>query len=315
MKIVLWASPASRRAMEARLKQISGATLVNAANEAEVIAALPDADVITLQVFNYTPAIAQAVRENAPKLRFFQLLTVGYDRLLKEKIPGTLAIATAGDSLSPVVAEHALSLILALMRRVPEALTLQGQRKWDASMMGRMASLDRKTVAVVGHGSIGSEIGRMAKAFGARVIGLSRSAKPSPHAEVVRPIAELDAVLGEADVVAIATPLTDETTGMFDAARIARMKDGAFLINISRGPVADTNAIAAALASGKLAGAGLDVTDPEPPPPDHPIWSAPNVILTPHVAVGGASQALAAFAGDNIERFMRGEPVKAPLKL
>ena len=93
------------------------------------------------------------------------------------------------------------------------------------------------------------------------------------------------------------------------------MKDGAFLVNIARGPVADTTALAAALVSGKLAGAGLDVTDPEPPPPDHPIWTAPNLILTPHVAVGGASAALAAFAGDTIERFMRGEPPQAVVKL
>ncbi len=315
MRIVLWASPASRRAMNARLTQIAGAAVINATSEAEVLAALSEADVLTLQVFNYTAAIAKAARENAPKLRFFQLLTVGYDRLLKEKIPDTLTIATAGESLSPVVAEHALALILALQRRVPESLTLQAQRKWDSSVMGRMASLDRKTIAVVGFGSIGREIGRMAKAFGARVIGVSRSAKPSPHADVVRPIKELDAVLAEADIVAIATPLTDETKGMFDAARIARMKDGAFLVNIARGPVADTTALAAALVSGKLAGAGLDVTDPEPPPPDHPIWTAPNLILTPHVAVGGASAALAAFAGDNIERFMRGEPPQAVVKL
>ena len=209
MRIVTWASPASRRAMDARLKQVAGAELINATSEAEVLAALSDADVLTLQVFNYTTAIAKAVRESAPKLRFFQLLTVGYDRLRKEKIPETLTIATAGESLSPVVAEHALALILALQWRVPEALTLQAQRKWDSSVMGRMASLDRKTVAVVGFGSIGSEIGRMAKVFGARVIGLSRSAKPSPHADAVRPIAQLDAVLAEADIVAIATPLTD----------------------------------------------------------------------------------------------------------
>lgn len=308
MRVVLWATPASKPAMEKRFGRVKGLDLVSVDSADAVIAALPQAEVLALQVFNYTPAVAQAVREgHAPKLRLIQILTVGYDRLQKEKIPPQIMVATAGDSLGTVVAEHAIGLTLALLRRTPEMLAMQARRHWGNDVMGRMGSLDGRTVAVVGFGAIGREIGRLSQAFGARSIGLSRSATPHPSGDEVRSMTRLDETLAEADVVAVATPLTDETRGLFDAERFARMKRGALFINIARGPVVVTEALIAALESGHLAGAGLDVADPEPPPPDHPLWTAPNLILTPHCAVAGGAYRLAEFVGDNLERIMRGE--------
>jgi len=315
MRVLLWATPASRPAVTARLRRIEGLDLVSVDNEQAVIDALPDAEVLALQVFHYTPAVAAAVRETAKKLRLIQILTVGYDRLVNAGIPPHITLATAGDSLGTVVAEHTLTLMLSLLRRVPEALAMQGKRQWDSGMMGRMTSLDGKTVAVVGFGAIGREIGRLSKAFGSHVIGLSRSATPHPSADEVMPVTRLAEALARADIVAVATPLTGETRGMFDAARFEQMKTGAFLINIARGPVVDTTALMDALTSGKLAGAGLDVTDPEPPPPDHPLWTLPNVILTPHVAVAGGSYRLAEFVGASFEGMMRGEPPLSVIRL
>ena len=138
---------------------------------------------------------------------------------------------------------------------------------------------------VVGMGGIGSEIARRAKGFDMRVLATVRSARPAPdYVDELGTAADMDRYLAEADVVAVALPLTDETRGLFDAERFALMKAGAYFLNIGRGPIVDTDALLAALQSGHLAGAGLDVTDPEPLPADHPLWRQPKVIITPHVA-------------------------------
>jgi phosphoglycerate dehydrogenase-like enzyme len=310
MRVVVWPSPLIRTAVERRLREIAGLDVVMVDAEAAAIAALPDADAMMLPAFHYTPAFARAVREHAKRLRLIQLQTAGYDRLINEKIPSGITIAAVGDSLALVVAEHATMLLLALSRQLPQALALQARRQWDNSLIQRMASLDRKVVAIVGFGAIGRETGRLAKAFGASVVGISRAPQPHPHADEVAPLANLDAVLARADAVVIAIALTDTTRGLFDRARIARMKNGAFLVNIARGAVVDSLALAEALTSGKLAGAGLDVTDPEPPPDDHPLWQAPNLIITPHVAVGGGGMRVVGFIAENFARATRGE---APL--
>jgi phosphoglycerate dehydrogenase-like enzyme len=310
MRVMVWPSPLIRAAVARGLEAIPGLDVVMVDQEPAAIAALPEADAVMLPSFHYSPAFAQAVREHAKRLRLIQLQTAGYDRLLNEKVPSSITVAAVGDSFALVVGEHAIMLLLALLRQLPQALALQANREWDNSLIRRMANLDRKVVAVVGFGAIGRETGRLAKAFGASVIGISRAPQPHPHADEVAPLADLDAVLARADAVVISIALTDATRGLIDRARIARMKKGAFLVNIARGAVVDSLALAEALASGKLAGAGLDVTDPEPPPPDHPLWQAPNLIITPHVAVGGGGMRVVGFIVENFARMMRGE---APL--
>ena len=309
-RVLLWSAPISRAAVESELKKLPGVDLVSVASADDAIAQMASADVAVLPVFNYTPALANAVRASA-RLRFLQLLTIGYDRLLTDKPQDSLSIASAGDSLSPAVAEHAVALMLALGRRIHEAQTNAAQQKWDSTQNTRMFSLDGKTIAIVGFGAIGKEAALRLRPFGAHVIGISRTAAPSDLADEVAPASELDAILPRADIVMLSTPLTDATRRLFDASRIARMKKGAVLINIARGQIVDTHAMVEALQSGQLGGAGLDVTDPEPIPADHPLWRAPNAIVTPHVAAAGGYRRLGLFAAANVAAFLRGETPKA----
>ncbi len=308
--VLLWCAPISRTAVEAELRKLTDIDLVSVTSADDAIAQVGDADIVVLPVFHYSPALANAIRASS-KLRLLQLLTIGYDRLLLDKPQGGLAIASAGDSLSPAVAEHAVAMMLALGRRLTEAQANLAQQKWDGSQNARMFSLDGKSVAIVGFGAIGREAAIRLRAFGAHIIGVSRTAPTSDLVDESVGVHDLDSILGRADVVMLATPLTDQTRNMFNSARIARMKKGAVLINIARGQIVDTNALTAALQSGHLGGAGLDVTDPEPLPADHPLWRAPNVVITPHVAAAGGYRRLGIFAAENVAAFLRGETPKA----
>jgi phosphoglycerate dehydrogenase-like enzyme len=165
---------------------------------------------------------------------------------------------------------------------------------------------------IVGIGGIGSEIAQRAHAFGMRIIATRRSDTPAPdYVERVGKPNELAAMLPEADVVAICVPLTSETENLFDDAMIRRMKPGAYVINIARGRIINTDALIAALKEGRLAGAALDVTDPEPLPAGHALWSAPNVLITPHIAADGelTDQRWWALYKENLRRFGAGEPL------
>jgi len=173
-------------------------------------------------------------------------------------------------------------------------------------------ALDGRTLLVVGLGGIGTEIARRGHGFGMRVLGIRRSDDPGPDfVERVGKPDELAAFLAEADVVALAVPLTAETEGMIDATALAAMRPGGYLLNIARGQVVDQDALLAALRSGQLAGAGLDVTDPEPLPPDHQLWRQPNVVITPHIASRAelTTERGQALLVENLRRFGAGEPL------
>ena len=165
---------------------------------------------------------------------------------------------------------------------------------------------------VVGIGGIGTEIAQRAHGFGMRVIATRRSETPAPaYVEKVGKPGDLMAMLPEADVVAVCVPLTAETEGMISEEAFAAMKPGAYLINIARGRIVDTDALVKALESGRLAGACLDVTDPEPLPEGHPLWKQQNVIITPHIAADGelTEERSAALFTENLRRFGAGEPL------
>jgi phosphoglycerate dehydrogenase-like enzyme len=173
-------------------------------------------------------------------------------------------------------------------------------------------ALEGRTMLVVGLGGIGSEIARRAHGFGMRVLATRRSDTPGPtYVERVGRPGDLLAMLREADVVAVCVPLTTETRGQFDARAFDAMKAGAILVNIARGPVVDTDALIDALRRGHLAGACLDVTDPEPLPVESPLWSMRNVVITPHVASRAElteTRRQALFI-ENMRRFGAGEPL------
>jgi phosphoglycerate dehydrogenase-like enzyme len=168
------------------------------------------------------------------------------------------------------------------------------------------------TLAIVGYGSIGRAFARLVRPFGMRIIGLRRNSEPDPLVDEMLPVGELNAVLARADVMLVAAPYSKATDKMIGAAQFAACRKGALLINLARGGLVDQRALAEALINGKLGGAAVDVTHPEPLPADDPFWDCPNLILTPHVA--GASgpvgrERLAAFVAANVGRFVAGNPV------
>ena len=212
---------------------------------------------------------------------------------------------------APAMSEHVFAMLLSLTRQLPRFRAAQEAGVWSRDSKG-MTALSGRTLLVVGLGSIGSEVARRAQAFDMRVLATSRTAKETPpYVDHLGPASELDELLPQADVVVIALPLTAETRGLFGAERLARLRPGAYLINVARGAIVDGEALAAALAGGRLAGACLDVTDPEPLPPEHPLWKLANVVITPHVSaqaeITGARRR--ELLQENLRRFAAGEPL------
>ena len=207
----------------------------------------------------------------------------------------------------PACAEHALALMLAVGRRLPVHMR--------AESWGRESSefrLDGKTIVVVGTGGIGSALVPMVAPLGMRMIGVNRSGRPLEGAERTVTVDELGGVLGVADFVVIAAALTEATRNLFDKEMLGAMKPSAWLVNVARGGLVDTDALVAALESGSIGGAALDVTEPEPLPDGHPLWSLDNCMITPHVANTWA-MGLAALPGlvrHNVEAFAEGKPLE-----
>ncbi len=204
------------------------------------------------------------------------------------------------------VAEHALALLLAGLRQINTAVT----RHWDKERIDTsVRSLHGSTVAIVGAGGIGASLGPRLKACGARVVAVNRSGREVPGADEVRRSAELDSVWSSVDHVVLAAPSTPETRHMINAESLAALPDHAWIVNVARGPLVDEEALYRALVGGEIAGAALDVTDPEPPAEDHPLWSLPNVIITPHVAnpASGLTREMAPWMAENVRRFAAGE--------
>jgi phosphoglycerate dehydrogenase-like enzyme len=310
VNVAFWPSYAGEE-IAAALREVPGVELALAADAAELAAAAPAMEALVIGAQFYDAALAGMLRARAGRLRFIQTFTAGYEGLQMHGVPPGVVVANAGDSWSPGVAEHGMAMLLALVKCLPESVLNQTRHAWDRAQSARMGTLEGLTLAIVGYGSIGRAFARLAKPFGMRVIGVSRSARPDGLADEVRPVAELAAVLGRADVVLVAAPHSAETDRMFGAAQFAACRRGAILINLARGGLVDQPALAAALRSGRLGGAGLDVTDPEPLPAGDPLWDCPNLLVTPHV--GGSSgplgrARLGAFVAGNVARFVAGEP-------
>jgi phosphoglycerate dehydrogenase-like enzyme len=294
----------------ARLEPILGDGLKVVDGEAAIIDAVPDADAVFLTDFLYTEKVAAAVHAAAPRVKWLQLLTAGYDSAKQFGVPPGVMVTNMGAALAPPVATHAVMLLLALQRQLPLFMDQQSRRVWARSPGARSRIPDQNTVAVIGFGHIGREIARLLRQFGAHIISVSRSGSPHQLADESVPITNLMEVLPRADAIMVAVPLDAATQGLIGPRELNACKRSAFLINIARGSVVDTLALTNALVEGVIAGAGLDVTDPEPLPKDHPLWGAPNLILTPHTS--GAcgplgTQRMAAVAEDNLKRFMRGD--------
>lgn len=299
-------------ALVARLLAMPGVAVTVADSDSALGAALPDAELLLISDNLYSPETARLLREGAPKLAWVQLLSSGYDAVARHGLPSGVILTNAGDAYAPAVATHAIALLLALQRQLPALLGAQARGHWQRGLHAGNAIPYGGTIAVLGFGAIGSEIGHLLKPFGARVVAVTRSGRSCADAEESLPATALHAVLPRADAVVIALAASEASRHLIAASELALMKRTAFLVNIARGYVVDNLALAEALRHGIIAGAGLDVTEPEPLPPEHPLWTAPNLIITPHMA-GAAGEVLgkrlAALVGDNIGRRRRGEPL------
>jgi phosphoglycerate dehydrogenase-like enzyme len=250
-----------------------------------------------------------------PGLRWIHSGGAGIEGLasIPELVDSEVVVTNTRGGHAPTIADHTLGLLLALTRRLPALLTDQAGGVWRRpGVTDGMRALTDLTMVIVGVGNIGRAIAQRAVAFDMRVLGVDpRPAEAPAGVEAIWPLDRLDEALARADVVAVATPSTPETRGLLDARRLGLIRPGGYLLVVSRGGIVDQPALIAALQSGHLAGAGLDVTASEPLPPDDPLWRAPNIIITPHCS--GAStltnDRVFAITRENVRRFIAGEPL------
>lgn len=276
--------------------------------DAEWLEVAPNAQIIFSKRFPL-PAL-----EAARELRWVQAGTAGVERLLQAKLPErgvllTNASGAHGDPISEMILSHMLAFatgLHTLIRAQNESRQLQKQ------VMQSKFELGGQTLCVVGLGDIGSTLARKAAALGMHVIGVRRSTKATPGVDKLYPPTELAKALAEADHVALCLPLTSETHHFIGAAELQAMRDTAYIYNVGRGASIDADALIQALQEGWIAGAGLDVTDPEPLPTDSPLWSMPHVILSQHtsgMSPHNANRITDIFAA-NLTRFLAGEPLQ-----
>ena len=243
---------------------------------------------------------------DVPSVRLVQTLSAGYETVLPH-IPAGVTLATAAGVHDASTAELAVGLTIAALRGFPDFVRAAEHGRWAG---GTRTALADRQVLVIGVGGIGSAILARLAPFEVAITRVASRARDDEHGPV-HGVDELPALLPRHEVVILATPLTDATRGLVDAAFLAAMPDGALLVNVGRGPVVDTDALVAELETGRLL-AGLDVTDPEPLPPDHALWRAPNVLISPHV--GGDTTAFPprarALLKDQLERFASGRELR-----
>jgi phosphoglycerate dehydrogenase-like enzyme len=246
-------------------------------------------------------------------IRWIQLVTAGVESCVS--IPAVrerdILVTNMQRIGGPIIAEHVMGMVLAFTRGIDLYVPAQARAEWRRiTPPGRMSVVDGKTMLVVGLGGIGSEVAKRAHALGMKVVATRASGRTGPEfVSYVGLPDELPKLAAAADFVVNTAPLTPQTTGIFDAAFFAKMKPSAYFINVARGRSVVTSALVDALNSKKIAGAGLDVTDPEPLPADHPLWKAPNVIITPHVANDSdlGYDAQIKVVQENLRRYVAGE--------
>jgi phosphoglycerate dehydrogenase-like enzyme len=272
---------------------------------------IPDADVFvgwSLRPQQFLTA-ARLKWIHSPASAVHQLM---YPELVRSSVVVTNATGVHG----PVVAEHAIAVLLALAKRLPQAIRYQAKRQWSRDQLWqerpRPREVDGATVVVVGMGSIGAEFTRRAKALGMRVLGVRENPrKGSGGADQVCGLAEIESVLPQADFVVLCTPVTPATRHIINRARLERMKPDSYLINVARGPLVDEPALIEALTNRRFAGAALDVFEEEPLPANSPLWSLDNVLITPHTAAVTERLWERHFHHivGNLNRFLAGQPL------
>jgi phosphoglycerate dehydrogenase-like enzyme len=255
--------------------------------------------------------LPERLLSRAARLRWVQTTGAGANAVTTPAFAATAIVVTSAVGVHVAsVPEQTLAMLLAFARRLPEQILNQhGAHRWYWPT--GMFEVEGQTIGILGYGKIGQALARKARGLGMRVVAWRRSPWAGPDEALDRqfPRDDLRGLLADADHVVVTLPLTAETRGLLGAAELRAMKRGAYLYNVGRGPIVDTDALLAALQDGTIAGAGLDVTDPEPLPPDHPLWDAPNLILTTHY--GGLTPRYGprayAIIAENVRRFLAGE--------
>ena len=293
-----------------------GVALVGAGSFGEARAAAADVDAIL-------GFCEEAVVAAGTRVRWVQTYNAGVERCVGSDVFASRGIVLTNMQriAGPVMAEHVMAMVLAHARGLPGYVLAQRDGRWARGGVAPTGlpslpngdqsafTLVGKTMVVVGFGGVGTEVARRAHAFGMRVLAVRNTkADPPPFVERMGLQADLATYVREADVVVDTLPLTADTRGLFDAQLLGAFKRGAFFVNVGRGGTVDTDALVAALRSGVVGGAGLDVTDPEPLPSGHPLWTMPNVIITPHVSADSEvdEEVRWLLVRENLRRFVAG---------
>lgn len=262
-----------------------------------------DADAVVLSNF---PFPAEVIRQS-PLLKYICVAFTGFDHVDMAAVQERgIQVANASGYSTVAVAELVIGLTLSLLRKIPACDRAVRAGQTSQGLMG--LELEGRTFGIIGLGHIGSQVAKLAQAFGCKVLAYNRSHKEVPGVNQV----PLEQVLAESDIISLHLPVNVETRGFLNANRLAQMKDSALLINCARGPIVDAAALAEALKTGKLAGAAVDVFEMEPPiPEDHPLVQAPNCILTPHVGFLSleAMYKRADIVADNLRTWLAGKPL------
>ncbi len=267
--------------------------------------ALETADVM----INSSPP-QERLRERAPRLKWIQTTGAGIDGLLPlDWLPADIALTNNSGAHSAKAEDSCTMAISLLNARLPELMASQRNRAWKPVYTTPVSG---KTAVVIGFGDLGQSAGRAAKKLGAKVIAVTRSGKAARPADSAVPVRQIDRVLPKADFVIVSTPLTPETHGLLDRRRLDLLKPDAVLVNIARSPIVDYDALRDKLTKGELAGAVLDVFDPEPVPADSPLWDTPNLVITPHITCDDPRYVDQLFDRwfENFERFLAGKPLR-----
>jgi phosphoglycerate dehydrogenase-like enzyme len=289
---------------------LPGVEVIGVGSVDEAVAAMPGTQVLV-------GFCRQEIFDAAGSLHWVQVFFAGVENCvpLPAMQSGKLVLTNGQRLGSPTLADHSIALMYGLARELDSSMRSQVKERWESSWgapLPAMGEVDGKTMLVVGLGGIGTQVAKRAHGLGMRVIATRGSRREGPdYVDYVGLAHEAIELAAQADVVVNAAPLTASTTGMFDAAFFKAMKPSAYFISVGRGKSTVTEDLVAALKAGDIAGAGLDVTDPEPLPDGHALWSMPGVIITPHVAGRSmeAGQRLFALVAENLRRYAAGEPL------
>jgi len=313
-KVVVFLDRPERLAM---LQAVApGVEIVPVESDAQAAGAVADAEVLV-------GSCSEEILSQGPRLHWIQVYSAGVDRCMGHAglLEGDRILTNGQKIASPALAEHAIALMMALVRAldVYHANQLDGSWQRDVGMERQdFMELEGRTVLIVGLGGIGTQTAKRAHGLGMRVVATRGSRREGPdYVEYVGLADETLELAGQADVVINTAPLTDETRGLFNAEFFRAMKPTAYFVSVGRGASTVTDDLVAALNNGEIAGAGLDVTDPEPLPAGHPLWTTPRVLISPHTA-GRSDKGrdrLFLLVAENLRRYVAGEPLLSVVDL